>query len=242
MILVMDAQETQILGQVLTGLGTVLLSGAFGFLTYLVKKHMSSIVAWIDSYIGAKNFDKIVTFIKASIAEAEKDGIADDLTGEAKHNKVVQEVETKFSSTLKSLGIDESALEKLVEGYWASMADTLTTAYTNTEFQKKLDEANKAKAEADAAKAEAEAAKAEADAEQKKVTETQTQLNSALATVQSAASGTTTDTTPTTITSGTVNATNATVTSGNKAATGDAAVKATATDSNSTTDAGSTTK
>lgn len=182
MILVMDAQETQILGQALTGLGTVVLSGAFGFLTYLVKKHMSSIVAWIDSYIGAKNFDRIVTFIKASIAEAEKDGIADDLTGEAKHNKVVQEVETKFSSTLKSLGIDEPALEKLVEGYWASMADTLIAAYTNTtetEAQKKLDDAKVLQAQAKETLATANATAA-------KATATEARLNAALAAVKDA--------------------------------------------------------
>lgn len=193
----MDANETAILGQVLTGVGAVLIGGGFSFITYYLKKHMSDIVAWVDSEIGANNLSKLTSVVESLITVAQKDGIVKDLTGSEKFQQVLTTVKSEESKLISKLGISDTELEALIEKKWASMVDNLDKAYnsaTETQAQKALDEANAKKAEAEKAQQEANAAKEKAAAALAEAQATQDKLSAAISAVQTATATTATDT------------------------------------------------
>lgn len=208
----MDANETAILGQVLTGVGAVLIGGGFSFITYYLKKHMSDIVVWIDSEIGANNLSKLTSVVESLITAAQKDGIVKDLTGSEKFQQVLTTVKSEESKLISKLGISDTELEALIEKKWASMVEDLDKAYnsaTETQAQKVLDEANAKKAEAEKAQQEANAAKEKAAAALAEAQATQDKLSAAISAVQTATTATenttttddkTTDTAKTTVT------------------------------------------
>ena len=197
----MDANETAILGQVLTGVGAVLIGGGFSFITYYLKKHMSDIVAWIDSEVGANNLSKLTSVVESLITVAQKDGIVKDLTGSEKFQQVLTTVKSEESKLISKLGISDTELEALIEKKWASMVTDLDKAYnsaTETQAQKALDEANAKKAEAEKAQQEASAAKEKAAAALAEAQATQSKLSAAISAVQTATATTATDTATTT--------------------------------------------
>ena len=208
----MDANETAILGQVLTGVGAVIIGGGFSFITYYLKKHMSDIVAWIDSEVGANNLAKLTSVVESLITVAQKDGIVKDLTGSEKFQQVLTTVKSEESNLISKLGISDTELKAFIEKKWVSMTGDLDKAYNNateTQAQKVLDEANAKKAEAEKAQQEANAAKEKAAAALAEAQATQDKLSAAISAVQTATTATenttttddkTTDTAKTTVT------------------------------------------
>lgn len=198
----MDANETAILGQVLTGIGAVVIGGGFSFITYYLKKHMSDIVAWIDSEIGANNLSKLTSVVESLITVAQKDGIVKDLTGSEKFQQVLTTVKSEESNLISKLGISDTELKALIEKKWVSMTGDLDKAYNNateTQAQKVLDEANAKKAEAEKAQQEASAAKEKAAATLAEAQATQDKLSAAISAVQTATAATATTTDATTV-------------------------------------------
>lgn len=197
----MDANETAILGQVLTGIGAVIIGGGFSFITYYLKKHMSDIVAWIDSEVGANNLAKLTSVVESLITVAQKDGIVKDLTGSEKFQQVLTTVKSEESNLISKLGISDTELKAFIEKKWVSMTGDLDKAYNNaieTQAQKALDEANAKKAEAEKAQQEANAAKEKAAAALAEAQATQSKLSAAISAVQTATATTATDVATTT--------------------------------------------
>lgn len=197
----MDANETAILGQVLTGIGAVVIGGGFSFITYYLKKHMSDIVAWIDSEVGANNLAKLTSVVESLITVAQKDGIVKDLTGSEKFQQVLTTVKSEESNLISKLGISDTELKAFIEKKWVSMTGDLDKAYNNateTQAQKALDEANAKKAEAEKAQQEANAAKEKAAAALAEAQATQSKLSAAISAVQTATATTATDVATTT--------------------------------------------
>lgn len=180
----MNELETQVLGQLLTGVGVVVISIVFGLIGVFIKKHSAKLTSvtnhvktFLSAYVDKATLAEMESVVKDGIVYAEKLGSEKGLSGKDKFSVAVN----KALDLLKDNDVDIDLLKAKVETEFVKSKEQVEAAYKeDTE-----DATKKALADAQVAKQEAEKVNKEAQDKLTLANEAQKKLNQAIQSIQS---------------------------------------------------------